>query len=95
MLQEANQNYGLVTLLSRLDFRVVPITFSVTYRSVCAQTGSYRVIIFLKQKKTCSSGQCFGNLIMNFQTFCEVVEDDNSSAQSTEFLLARQSKCKL
>ncbi|CAN6892999.1 unnamed protein product [Brassica oleracea] len=36
--------------------------------------------------------QCFGNLIMNFQTFCEVVEDDNSSAQSTEFLLARQSK---
>ena len=43
----------------------------------------------------CSSGQCFGNLIMNFQTFCEVVEDDNSSAQSTEFLLARQSKCKL
>ncbi|KAF2536616.1 hypothetical protein F2Q70_00005857 [Brassica cretica] len=36
--------------------------------------------------------QCFGNLIMNFQTFYEVVEDDNSSAQSTEFLLARQSK---
>uniref|UniRef100_A0A0D3CHD8 Uncharacterized protein n=1 Tax=Brassica oleracea var. oleracea TaxID=109376 RepID=A0A0D3CHD8_BRAOL len=36
--------------------------------------------------------QCFGNLIMNFQTFCEVIEDDNSSAQSTEFLLARQSK---
>ncbi|CAF2072005.1 unnamed protein product [Brassica oleracea var. botrytis] len=36
--------------------------------------------------------QCFCNLIMNFQTFCEVVEDDNSSAQSTEFLLARQSK---
>nr|VDD31809.1 unnamed protein product [Brassica oleracea] len=36
--------------------------------------------------------QCFGNIIMNFQTFYEVVEDDNSSAQSTEFLLARQSK---
>lgn len=32
---------------------------------------------------------------MNIQTFCELVEDDNSSAQSMEFLLARQSKCKL
>uniref|UniRef100_M4DXT5 Uncharacterized protein n=1 Tax=Brassica campestris TaxID=3711 RepID=M4DXT5_BRACM len=31
---------------------------------------------------------------MHFQTFCEVVEDDNSSAQSTEFILARQSKYK-
>ncbi|WZZ51018.1 hypothetical protein YC2023_051125 [Brassica napus] len=28
MLQEASQNYGLVTLLSRLDLRVVPITLS-------------------------------------------------------------------
>ncbi|KAG5415202.1 hypothetical protein IGI04_002769 [Brassica rapa subsp. trilocularis] len=48
----------------------------------CAQTGSYVVIVFPKQKKSVLQANfSFCNLIMNYQTFCEVIDDNNSSAQ--------------